>query len=58
MREVIKNDKFKIILLTMSIKKKTTKNTVSNLGTTFCIKNADVFKMSSLATVAFHVIFC
>ena len=44
MRKVIKNDKMKTILSTMSIKKKPLKNTKSNLGTTFCIKKRGYFQ--------------
>ena len=44
MREVIKNDKMKTILSTMSIKKISLKNTESNLGTTFCIKKRGCFQ--------------
>ena len=42
----------------MLIKKISLKNTESNLGTTFDLKNADVFKMLSLATVVPQAIFC
>jgi len=44
MREVIKNDKIKTILLTMSIKKITLKNTESNLETIFCIQKRGCFQ--------------
>jgi len=44
MREVIKNDKLKTILSTMSMKTITLKNIESNLGTTFCIKKRGCFQ--------------
>ena len=58
MREATKNDKMKTILSTMSIKKISLKKRSLILCTTFALKNADVFKMSSLATVVSQAIFC